>query len=108
MANWQNVTPEALLEGLGNGRIEPIQIIDVREPFEWDYYHLEGSIPIPMNTIPSRLGELDDSKTIYVICAHGVRSVAVCDFLDERGYGGIRNVEGGIAAVASLKGFAYD
>lgn len=108
MKNWQDVTPQSMLEMLENGDAESKQIIDVREQFEWDYYHLEGSNLIPMNTIPSRMSELDDTRPIYIVCAHGVRSVAVCNYLEEQGYSNLRNVSGGMAAIASLKGFQYD
>jgi rhodanese-related sulfurtransferase len=83
-------------------------IIDVREPEEWEYYHLEHSKLMPMNTIPSRITELSGDKTIYVICAHGVRSAMVCDYLLQHGLTDIVNVKGGMAAVAALRGFQYD
>ncbi|MGG1635678.1 rhodanese-like domain-containing protein [Paenibacillus sp. MCAF9] len=108
MTKWQDVTPQFLLELLGNGQVEASQIIDVREEFEWEFYHLETSKLIPMNTIPVRLNELDDTLPIYIICAHGVRSVAVCNYLEEKGYSSLHNVTGGMAAIASLQGFQYD
>lgn len=108
MKKWQDVTPQKLLELLENGEAESKQIIDVREPFEWDYYHLEGSALIPMNAVPSRMSELDDTGPIFIVCAHGVRSVTVCNYLEEQGYSNLRNVSGGMAAIASLKGFQYD
>lgn len=108
MTKWQDVTPQFLLELLGNGQVEASQIIDVREEFEWEFYHLETSKLIPMNTVPVRLNELDDTLPIYIICAHGVRSVAVCNYLEEKGYSSLHNVTGGMAAIASLQGFQYD
>ncbi|MGO4182059.1 rhodanese-like domain-containing protein [Paenibacillus sp. TAF43_2] len=108
MTKWQDVTPQFLLELLGNGQVEASQIIDVREEFEWEFYYLETSKLIPMNTIPVRLNELDDTLPIYIICAHGVRSVAVCNYLEEKGYSSLHNVTGGMAAIASLQGFQYD
>ncbi|WP_141501022.1 rhodanese-like domain-containing protein [Paenibacillus luteus] len=108
MNNWQEVTAQYVLELLDNGIIEGNQIIDVREAFEWDFYHLEPSVLIPMNTIPERLGEIDGDKPLYIVCAHGVRSAAVCSYLEEQGYSGLHNVAGGMAAIASLKGFQYD
>lgn len=108
MNNWQDVTPQFMLDLLNTRQVEASQIIDVREVFEWDYYHLDTSVLIPMNTIPARLHELNESKPIYIICAHGVRSAAVCSYLEEQGYSGLHNVTGGMAAIASLKGFQYD
>lgn len=108
MEKWQDVTPQLMLDLLNSGQVEASQIIDVREDFEWDYYHLENTVLIPMNTIPARLNEVNDSKPIYIICAHGVRSAAVCDYLEKQGYSGLHNVTGGMAAIASLNGFQYD
>lgn len=108
MTKWQDVTPELALELIENGQIDLKQLIDVREPYEWEYYHIEGSTLIPMNTIPVRLSELETDKPIYIVCGHGVRSVAVCNYLEEQGYSDLHNVIGGMSAVASLKGFQYD
>jgi rhodanese-related sulfurtransferase len=108
MYKWQEMTPDVFLESLENGDIESNQIIDVREQFEWDFYHMDDSVLIPMNTIPTRLGEIDDSMPLYIVCAHGVRSAAVCQYLEEQGYTSLHNITGGMAAIASLKGFQYD
>jgi rhodanese-related sulfurtransferase len=83
-------------------------IIDVREPHEWDYYHLEDSVLIPMNSIPSRIHEMQEEQDIYIICAHGVRSQMVCEYLRKNGYDRVINVDGGMAAVSDLYGFQYD
>ena len=83
-------------------------VLDVREEWEWDYYHLEGSVLIPMQKIPASLGRIPMDRTVYVVCAHGIRSAAVCDYLERNGYDKAVNVLGGMAAVAALRGFQYD
>jgi rhodanese-related sulfurtransferase len=108
MEKWSDVDPKTFIELLRSGELSPGQVIDVREPAEWDYYHLDQTTLIPMNTIPQRLQELPRDKPLYILCAHGVRSVAVCRYLQERGFDGLRNVAGGMAAVASFEGFQYD
>ncbi|MBW7473484.1 rhodanese-like domain-containing protein [Paenibacillus oenotherae] len=109
MSHWVDLEPELFVELLRSGKLESRQIIDVREGMEWDYYHLEQSLLIPMNTIPDRLNELASDKPLYIICAHGVRSAAVCNYLQEKGYGSLHNVAGGMASVASIyDGFQYD
>ena len=105
---WTDVEPERLVKLMEEGKLAADQIIDVREPEEWDYYHLDQSTLMPMNTIPGRIGDIPRNKDVYIICAHGVRSVAVCRYLAEQGCNGLRNVAGGMAAVASLRGFQYD
>lgn len=108
MAQWQDVSPQVLLALMSEHQLAKEQIIDVREQQEWEYYHLEASIHIPMNTIPHRLGDIEDDKPLYIVCAHGVRSEAVCHYLEEQGYSSLHNVTGGMAAIASLQGFQYD
>lgn len=108
MDNWQDVEPERLLKLLESGEIEGEQVIDVREQAEWEYYCLPAATHIPMNSIPYALNRLPGDKPLYIVCAHGVRSEAVCRYLEEQGYDGLYNVAGGMAAVARLQGFQYD
>ncbi|WP_405079524.1 rhodanese-like domain-containing protein [Paenibacillus chitinolyticus] len=107
----KHIAPEKFLELLEQPEtLKGIRIVDVREPYEWDYYHLEEPELIPMNTIPERLDELAGDADLYVVCAHGVRSEMVCGYLERNGFDPDKlvNVEGGMAALAMLRGFAYD
>ncbi|XEC92784.1 rhodanese-like domain-containing protein [Paenibacillus tarimensis] len=108
LEGWQDIDAKRLLKEMDAGLVQPRQIVDVRELPEWEYYRMEGTTHIPMNTIPDHWDRLSTVQPLYIICAHGVRSVAVCRYLSERGHSGLRNVSGGMAAVASLKGFQYD
>ena len=53
-----------------------------------------------MNTIPSRLSEIDTNATIITICHHGMRSAAVANFLINQGITEVINLEGGVDAFA--------
>lgn len=108
MNQWENIDADMLLERLANGSIKPEQIIDVREHHEWDYYRLEGTTHIPMSIFPEQLASIAQDESWYILCGHGVRSVAVCRYMQENGYDTLHNIVGGIAAVAELKGFQYD
>jgi len=108
VSNWNTIDAATLKVQMTDGKVAATQIIDVREPSEWDYYHIEGSTHIPMNTIPGRLDELSDEQPLYIVCAHGVRSEKVCRYLADQGYGNLTNVAGGMAAVSALEGFQYD
>lgn len=108
MEPFLRIDPEDFLTKLEQEGLKDALFIDVREPFEWDYYHLDEAELIPMNTIPVRMEDLPKEKTIYVVCAHGVRSANVCYYLRQNGYDLATNVEGGMAALAQLRGFAYD
>ncbi|WP_426453515.1 rhodanese-like domain-containing protein [Paenibacillus sp. S-38] len=108
MTEIRRIDPESFQEKLEEGELEGQLILDVREPYEWEYYHDERAVLMPMNTIPARLDELPRDRSIYVVCAHGVRSVNVCLYLRQQGFDNLVNVDGGMAAIASLRGFQYD
>ncbi|MHB8345602.1 MAG: rhodanese-like domain-containing protein [Acidiferrobacterales bacterium] len=76
------------------------QLLDVREPWEVRLCALAGSLHIPMDQIPARLGELDPSRQTVVICHHGVRSHHVARFLEHQGFADVWNLSGGIDAWA--------
>ncbi|WP_221930155.1 rhodanese-like domain-containing protein [Melghirimyces algeriensis] len=75
-------------------------LLDVREPKEWEIYHLEDALLIPLQTLPEQLDRLDPKRKIYVYCAHGVRSVYAVNFLYTCGYHQVVNVDGGLAEVS--------
>ncbi len=79
---------------------EPPLVLDVREPWEVQVCALPGSRHIPMRDIPERLAEIDRDRDLVVLCHHGVRSLAVANFLAGQGYTRIYNLDGGIDAWA--------
>lgn len=104
----KQITPEDFLHQLDQGMLKEALILDVREPEEWSYYHLDEPKLMPMQTIPEHLNEIPEDREVYVLCAHGVRSEMVCRFLYEQGKKKVINVSGGMAAVSGLQGFQYD
>ncbi len=79
---------------------EPLVLLDVREPDEVAFVSLPGAVHIPMGEIPGRLHELDPDKAIVVYCHHGVRSMRVVNFLLQRDFENVVNLEGGVDAWA--------
>ncbi|MEE9167956.1 MAG: molybdopterin-synthase adenylyltransferase MoeB [Candidatus Neomarinimicrobiota bacterium] len=77
---------------------EKVTILDVREPWEQEIACLDGALFIPMNSVPSRLEDLDPSREIVVHCHTGQRSATVTEFLMNRGYTRVKNMAGGIKA----------
>jgi rhodanese-related sulfurtransferase len=53
-----------------------------------------------MAELSGRLGELDPTATIVVICHHGMRSQAIARFLEQTGFVDVANLQGGIDAWA--------
>lgn len=75
-------------------------LLDVREIQEFAYCHIEGSLHIPMNDIPARIGELDPEREIVCICHHGMRSASVAGYLIRQNFRNVLNLSGGIDAWA--------
>lgn len=72
-------------------------LLDVREEWELAIAKVPDIVHIPMGEVPSRLGELDPTKEIVVLCRSGRRSLDVAQFLQQRGYRSV-NLAGGILA----------
>jgi sulfur-carrier protein adenylyltransferase/sulfurtransferase len=77
-----------------------IQLLDVREPFEYEMCHIPGSKLIPLGELQQRFGELSPSDEIVVYCHVGVRSARAVELLSSRGFAKARNLIGGIRAWA--------
>jgi rhodanese-related sulfurtransferase len=56
-------------------------MLDVREPMEWDEFHMPGATLIPLGTLESRVNELPKDQEIVVVCRSGNRSVTGRDIL---------------------------
>jgi rhodanese-related sulfurtransferase len=76
------------------------QLLDVREPWEWNLCRIPGAILIPMRDLPVRLQELNKETETVVICHHGVRSYQAARYLESLGFGDVINLSGGVAAWA--------
>ena len=75
-------------------------LLDVREPWEFDICHIDGSINMPMAQVPQRLDELQAEDKIIVICHHGIRSQQVIWFLQQQALENLVNLDGGVDAWA--------
>jgi len=75
-------------------------LLDVREPWEFDKAHIQGSRLIPMRSISQQAHDLDPDREIVVICHHGIRSRIVCLFLENQGFSNTVNLSGGVEAWA--------
>lgn len=76
------------------------QLIDVREPWEFDICHLHNSLNIPMGQIPQHLSTFTTDTESVVICHHGVRSLHIIQYLQQQGFSGLINLDGGVDAWA--------
>ena len=62
-----------------------LTLLDTRTVGEYAGGHIDGFTNIPVDELRERLGELDKSKPVYVICQSGLRSYIACRILS--GYG---------------------
>lgn len=69
--------------------------LDVRELYEWDAGHIEGSIHIPISQILFRAEEIPKDRQVIVVCQIGQRSALVTDFLRKNGHEA-HNLVGGL------------
>jgi phage shock protein E len=60
-------------------------VVDVRTFAEYAESHLERSINIPLNEIPTRLDEFKGKQNLIVCCASGIRSRKAADLLKQSG-----------------------
>ncbi len=79
---------------------EPVTIIDVREPHEYQICNIPSSKLIPVNEVPNRVNELSTAEDIVVHCHTGGRSSWAVSFLRQLGFRRIKNLTGGIDAWA--------
>lgn len=100
-AGVAELTAEDLKRRLDAG--EPIALIDVREPFEWQISNLEaeGARLIPMGELIDRLDELDPAAETVFYCRTGARSRRVAEYLAANGFARVANLKGGINAWAT-------
>jgi len=77
-------------------------LLDTRTPFEYMRGHAEDFINIPLDDLRERLGELDKSKTIFVMCQSGLRSYLATRILMQNGFDAY-NFAGGFRLYSSIK-----
>lgn len=94
----KNILPAELQAEIAAGK--GVQLLDVREAWEFQTARIDGSTLIPMGVIQARVGELDRNSDIVVICHHGGRSMQVAVFLERQGFPRVRNLAGGVDAWA--------
>jgi rhodanese-related sulfurtransferase len=90
------ISPKDLKTSLDKGN--KLVLLDVREEWEYALAKLDGSILIPLATLPQSLARLDRNSEIIAICHHGMRSADATDFLLQQGFSNVKNLVGGIDA----------
>jgi len=76
---------------------EDFQLIDIREPFEYDIVHIGGD-RIPMARIMHEKDKVAHDKKVVVYCRSGGRSSQVVQALATQGFDNVYNLKGGVLA----------
>lgn len=93
---WQEVTTEQVEQRLSHD--PEIQLIDVRNPDEYEDDHIPGAKLIPLPELPARTNEIDHNREAIFICRSGTRSGKACEYMAQLGYSQMYNMIGGMLA----------
>jgi adenylyltransferase/sulfurtransferase len=88
------IQPSQLAQRLERG--ERLEIIDVREPYEWQIGHIPGARLVPLDQIPEEIPRLDKRRETILYCKVGARSMRAAQQLASAGVTDVRNLAGGI------------
>jgi len=77
-------------------RSEKFLLVDVRERWEYEAAHIEGSVLIPLREIPAHVQRLAAEGDVICFCHHGVRSMDAAAWLRSKGVSGAKSMAGGI------------
>ncbi|MBA3243187.1 MAG: molybdopterin-synthase adenylyltransferase MoeB [Acidobacteria bacterium] len=93
----EEITATELKQRLERG--DDLQIIDVREPNEFDIARLPGTKLIPLGQVVNRKDEIEEGRETVVHCKMGGRSAKAIEALTRAGFKGrLVNLKGGITA----------
>jgi molybdopterin/thiamine biosynthesis adenylyltransferase/rhodanese-related sulfurtransferase/molybdopterin converting factor small subunit len=99
LAPDMEVTPTQLRDWISQKKA--VVVLDVREPWEYEINHIEGSRLIPLGKLPEKVNELSTADQIAVTCHTGVRSAQATRFLVGLGFKKAKNLKGGMRAWVS-------
>ena len=88
------ITPRELEARLA--RRDDFDLLDVREPHEWDICRIDGARLAPLSSFAAALGTLDSARDVVLYCRTGVRSAKALRQLQAAGFRRVWNLTGGI------------
>ena len=90
IAHWENLSETSPL------------ILDVRDPDEFEKWHIKNAVNIPLPTIRKRMHELPKDREIWAHCIVGLRSYYATRILSQNGFIA-KNLSGGYLTYRSVK-----
>ncbi len=114
MTRWRpGIDPQGYEEAVqdARGRVREVQpadavamrdrddvvFLDVREPQEWNLFHLPDALHLPLGQVEQRVREaVPSDRTVVVYCARGNRSAIAADMMQELGFTDVVSLAEGI------------
>lgn len=92
------ITPADAKKLMAETKAGELELIDVREPAEYEKGHIPGARLMPLSVLPSRLDEINKDKPVIAYCARGRRSASAASLMMGYGLEKVYSLEGGIQA----------
>ncbi len=90
----REMTPAELARRMRAG--DDLEVIDVREPYEWRVARIEGTRLVPLSGFAGAVPAFDPARETVLLCHHGMRSLAAAEHLASLGFRRVWNLAGGI------------
>lgn len=100
--NVKLISPNEAREYCRSRPTESYQLVDVRQPGEYEQGHIPGSVLVPLDQVVAGQAQLDKNKPILIYCHAGRRSAAAASHLAQEGYSEIYDIQGGYSNWAGL------
>jgi rhodanese-related sulfurtransferase len=94
MSQIKEITPQQVEEKIKQD--EDITIIDVREDEEVAQGMVPNAKHIRLSDIPQNVEELPKGHEYVMVCRSGRRSMNAAEFMQEKGFTNVQNMEGGM------------
>ncbi len=94
-AQMKKIQASELKKILSGGSVE---MIDVREPVEFQAEKIEGAKNIPLSSFEKKTSEIAKEKAVYLLCRGGNRACQAAEKLGNLGYENVFVIEGGLEA----------
>lgn len=101
---FRQIGPDEAKKLIDGGQV---QIIDVREPWEYNSGHVPGARLVPLNTFLRQPAQFATGDDLLFVCASGERSSVACEMAAALGRKHVYNLSGGTGAWVR-KGFAVE
>jgi hydroxyacylglutathione hydrolase/adenylyltransferase/sulfurtransferase len=79
----KDIEPQAVADALEQG---DVQLVDVREDYEWQAGHIAGARHITLGEVASQADTLDPNRPVVFYCRSGARSTMAADAFAQAGF----------------------